>query len=370
MIIPPICLGEERREHVRAAHLNGLDFVEITGDDQRTIAVYFLGKAPAPIMEGQTARPPIRKRNVRIEGGRRVRDIKVTDVSIHRKDNLREDDWMEVRVDKAGDFSPYTLRLVETDERGHPMIDRDESGRERFRPFPGFDPRYAAVEFSFKPGCPAELDCKTAEICPPVKRVEPEINYLAKDYASFRQVIFDRLALIMPDWRERHVPDIGVALVEILAYAGDYLSYYQDSVGTEAYLDTARERISVQRHTRLVDYFLHQGCNARSWIFVRTTASELTFKRGEIAFITVPDGTPASGARPLEAYEVDRLPAGSFEYFEPMADEVRFQEMYNELHFYVWGDQQCCLPRGSTSATLVDEWVPGEKKDPPPDQQP
>ena len=40
----------------------------------------------------------------------------------------------------------------------------------------------------------------------------------------------------MPDWRERHVPDIGIALVELLAYVGDHLSYYQDAVATEAYL--------------------------------------------------------------------------------------------------------------------------------------
>jgi len=365
-----ICIGEERRESVRGASLNGFDYVEVTGDDQRTIAVYFLGKAPPAIEVEGHPRPPITKRNVRIEGGRRIRNVRVLDVSIHRNEHPREDDWMEITVDKAGDFSPYTLRLVETDERGHPIVDRDESGREQFRPFHGFDPRYTELEFSFKPGCPADLDCKIEQICPPEKRVEPEINYLAKDYASFRQLILDRLALIMPDWRERHVPDIGVALVEVLAYAGDYLSYYQDAVGTEAYLDTARERISVRRHTRLVDYYLHEGCNARAWIFVWTTAEELTFKRNEIAFITVPDGTPANGGRPLEASEVDKLPAGSFEYFEPMADEVRFREMYNELRFYTWGDFQCCLPRGSTSATLVDGWVPGKKTDPPPGEKP
>ena len=97
-----------------------------------------------------------------------------------------------------------------------------------------------------------------------------EINYLAKDYASFRQLILDRLALVMPDWKERHVPDIGIALVEVLAYVGDHLSYYQDAVATEAYLDTARKRISVRRHARLVDYPMHEGCNARAWVCVDT----------------------------------------------------------------------------------------------------
>jgi hypothetical protein len=352
-----ICTAEKRREGVRAASLNGLDYVEVTGDDQKTIAVYFLGKAPPAIGTEGHPRPPITKRNVRIEGGHRIRNVRVLNVSIHRSEHRREDDWMEITVNKAGDFSLYTLRLIETDERGHPIIDRDKSGREQFRPFHGFDPRYAEVEFSFKPGCPTDLDCKIEQICPPEKRVEPEINYLAKDYASFRQLILDRLALIMPDWRERHVPDIGIALVELLAYTGDYLSYYQDAVGTEAYLDTARERISVRRHTRLVDYYLHEGCSARAWVFVHVSAEYLTFKRKEIAFITA---LPNSG-RALDADELNKLPTGSYEYFEPMSEEIRFREAHNEIHFYTWGDLQCCLPRGSTRVTLRDEWVAAER---------
>ena len=88
----------------------------------------------------------------------------------------------------------------------------------------------------------------------------------------------------MPDWRERHVPDLGIALVELLAYTGDYLSYYQDAVATEAYLDTARRRISVRRHARLVDYPMHEGCNARAWVFIETEADRLTLALKDVAF--------------------------------------------------------------------------------------
>ena len=35
----------------------------------------------------------------------------------------------------------------------------------------------------------------------------------------------------MPDWRERNPADVGVTLVEVLAYVGDQLAYYQDAVG-------------------------------------------------------------------------------------------------------------------------------------------
>ena len=71
----------------------------------------------------------------------------------------------------------------------------------------------------------------------------------------------------MPAWQERSPADIGIALVELLAYAGDQLSYYQDAVATEAYLGTARRRVSVRRHARLLDYPMHDGCNARAWVF-------------------------------------------------------------------------------------------------------
>ena len=63
----------------------------------------------------------------------------------------------------------------------------------------------------------------------------------------------------MPGWTERHAADLGVALVEILAYVADHLSYRQDAVATEAYLGTARSRISLRRHARLVDYRWARG---------------------------------------------------------------------------------------------------------------
>ena len=43
------------------------------------------------------------------------------------------------------------------------------------------------------------------------------------------------------------VKDIGICLAELLGYIGEYLSYYQDLVATEAYLETARQRHSVRK---------------------------------------------------------------------------------------------------------------------------
>ena len=77
---------------------------------------------------------------------------------------------------------------------------------------------------------------------------------------------------MLPDWKERNPADLGIALVELLAYVGDYLSYQQDAVATESYIGTARRRASVRRHARLVDYLMHDGSNARAW--VRVLAAE------------------------------------------------------------------------------------------------
>ena len=186
---------------------------------------------------------------------------------------------------------------------------------------------------------------------------EPNIDYLAKDYASFRRLIFDRLALIMPGWQERHAADLGVALVEVLAYHADQLSYYQDAAATEAYLDTARLRISVRRHARLVDYTLHEGCNARAWVCLETDA-EITLPDGGYYFITAARGDPADGLWALSQDDVRKLPAGSFDVFEPLLPgEVQILPAHNEIPLWTWGGEACCLPAGSTRATLKDEWA-------------
>src|SRR5687767_424738 len=229
------CQQDDRRDAVRRKKdWNGLDYIEVD-DTQLTLRVYFLGKLPPELRENK----PGIERFLRIEGGTRVTDIRILDADPEVDPDPEKDDFLHLRLDKYGDFSTYTLRLVDV---------------------ANVDPHYDHLDFSFKINCPSDLDCAPACACQPTLFPEPEINYLAKDYASFRQLIFDRLALLIPQWKERHVPDLGVALVELLAYTGDYLSYYQDAVATEAYLDTARQRISIRRHARLVNYSLLEGC--------------------------------------------------------------------------------------------------------------
>lgn len=358
-MISLVCNSERRREAVRQQdELYGLDYLDVDPKQTR-LTIHFLGRAP----QGEQQ---IQKQNVVIEGGRRIRNIRVLSVITHASDDPEFDDTLEIVVDRPGDFSTYTLRIVARDSQGRPQ------------PHPSFDPRYDRIDFNFKVECASDLDCAIQLQCPPAERAEPEINYLARDYESFRQLIFDRLALLMPDWRERHVPDIGVAIVELLAYASDYLSYYQDAVATEAYLETARQRISVRRHARLVDYILHEGSNARAWVILRTEGSPLEFDPRDLFFITRPNDAPSSFEVSLTPIDLQQLAAGGYETFEPVTYKtIRLHESHSEIHFYTWGDEECCLECGATSATLIGELAKDDQPGPspypqycPPEQQP
>lgn len=184
-------------------------------------------------------------------------------------------------------------------------------------------------------------------------RERTEIDYLARDYDSFRQLLLERMAFYVPEWEERNPSDLGVTLIEVLAYAADYLSYYQDAVATEAYLATARRRISVRRHTRLLDFRLHEGTNARVWAQI-WIAGEGAAEAG----LRLPAGT-----RLLTASQ--RLPGlieeGSRDYRRALDEgALVFQTLYpavlypehEEMLIYTWGAEEFTLPRGGTEGAL------------------
>src|SRR5262245_52931507 len=153
---------KQRRHKVRAKHRNGLDYVEV-GPGQLALKLFFIGAAPNDLTPA----------NFRIDGGARIRGIRVTAADRIDATDGDLDDYWRLTVDRFGDFSTYTLRIVKTDAKGRP-------GKE---PPADFDPRYSRLEFTFKSDCPSDLDCRAQTICPPPHRDEPEINYLAKDYA-------------------------------------------------------------------------------------------------------------------------------------------------------------------------------------------
>jgi predicted phage baseplate assembly protein len=339
---PPAARGGGRRGAVRVSGLGGIDGIEVS-DDGLTLTLTFLGKAPEHLRPG----------NIRIDGGVRITGIGVREVRIEREDDPELDDRALVILDAEGDTSVYTLSLVE----------RGPHGRPGEQPLHDFDPRYASAQFSFRPACPADTDCLPVPDADPVAPTAgPIIDYTAKDYDTLLRMLLDRMSATVPGWVERHAPDLELTLVELLAYAGDQLSYYQDAVGTEAYLDTARRRISVRRHVRLIDYPMHDGMNARTVVFVEVgepaELAEGTFRFTALDLDSLdPRERPAFGVV-VDDGDLTRLPRSvTNEVFEPLepACTVRLRPAHNTIRFWTWGESRWTIPLGATSATMVDD---------------
>jgi hypothetical protein len=312
------CGVEGRRAAVgKSTTVNGIDFLEVS-PDQKTLTVTFIHDFGLAALT--TA-------NVVIEGGVRITPVRVTTVTAALS-------VLTVTVDRAGDYSAYRLRLRRSDD--------DDS------PPPDFDTQLSFVDFSFKASCLGDFDCKTDVECPPSVLPEPELDYLAKDYASFRRLMLDRLALLVPMWQERNAADAHVALVELLAYVGDHLSYFQDSVATEAYLGTARRRTSLRRHARLLDYDAHAGCNARAWVAFEVTPNSLNLPAGTRLLVAERGADPM-----LDPAELDRALKTNPIVFETVYERT-LRKGNSAIPLYTWSDDQCCLPIGATRATLLD----------------
>ncbi|WP_233809224.1 putative baseplate assembly protein [Paraburkholderia sp. HP33-1] len=333
MIKPVVEDDHQRRVDARHRGLNGIDYIEV-GDNPRKLRVMFFLDAPDALEASHCT----------IEGGARVRGIRVLSVRESDGDHAPGPQCAILTLDRPGDYSVYTLVI---------------------KGVPGFDPHYLRCAFSFWVGTPKELDCVSAPVSLIAARAEPEIDYLSKDYASFRQLILNRLALIMPEWTETHEPDEGIALVEILAYVGDYLSYYQDAVATEAYLGTARRRLSVRRHARLLDYVMHEGCNARTWICIDSSADLPPLAAADCRFVTdchslLPDPSPV-----LSPTALANVPDDIYQAFAPIdGAPLAVYAAHSQISFYAWGASQYVLPPGATAATLVDGWQDGDAAKP------
>jgi hypothetical protein len=110
------------------------------------------------------------------------------------------------------------------------------------------------------------------------------IDYLARDYNSFRQALIDLIPAKLPEWTDRSEADFGVVLIELFAYMGDILSYYQDRLANEAFLATAQERRSVVNHLRLIGYEMAAAApaSARLSLIVKNNFNkEIEVRKGD-----------------------------------------------------------------------------------------
>ena len=335
---------DRRRQLVREqTSLNGVDYVEVVtppaGSPATQLRVVFvnpLGTIPGPAQ-------------ILVAGGDRIPSVPVKAVDV-----TDDPDTVLVTLAGRGDLSTYTLEIV--------------GGVTDLAPPAWIDPVLASACFTFSLDCMSDLPCDQEPACPPAAVIEPRLDYLARDWESLRAVLLDRMSVLQPNWTQRNTADVRMTLIELLAELGDRASYRQDAITTEAYLGTARRRISVRRHARLVDYAMSDGTNARTWVHFAVPDEVRLVAGGSVPVI--PAGTRLLTGS-LDAPCL--LPAGSDAEISARRDgAIEFQALdslsvvagaHSSMHFYTWSGSRPALPAGATSATLaghLPDLAPGQ----------
>lgn len=111
----------------------------------------------------------------------------------------------------------------------------------------------------------------------------PQIDYTDKDYDSLRLAMLRFAELRLPEWTDRNPADIGMLMLDLFAYVGDTVLYYQDRMANEMFLDTAVETSSIVSHLDLIGY-------TRAPAHPASTELDLTFDPGP-PNVTIPTGT-------------------------------------------------------------------------------
>lgn len=312
----------------RSEEFTGIEFVQVVDKcDQTTLRVYFLTdprelRPPfEDIGDPQVAPETLSPSDFRIYNPRGMApDVEVVlcpgPGGMHWDDDVEAGRrYLEICVAEPGDFTEYRLRI-------------DDDRIDRF---------FNDVQFSFKVGCEDRLDCaEPTKQCPPEDLVDFPVDYLARDFVSFRNALLDFAAQRYPDWQLPIEADLGVMLLEVMAALGDELSYLQDRHNREAYLETATERRSLRKKARLLDYEIHDGRMARTLLELTVLPGQTSVEGGW------PVWAPVEGSKPIR-----------FELGEGMRDEGEnflVDALWNPGSFttYLFDDGQECLEAGTT----------------------
>ena len=317
---------DERRERLAApgVTVNGIAGIEVDAADMTRLTVHFVHPLPGQPGGLPAAGPALQAPDLIIEGGARIRALTVLNAAANGR-------MLALQVNRAGDFSAYRLRI------------RDD--------VPGYDPILREIAFRFRLHCDSG-DCAAPPPGPDEPVPAPHLDYLARDYDSYRRMMLDRMAVSTPAWTERNPADPGVVLVEWLAYIGDALSYRLDHLGTEYALDTARLRASAARHARLVGYRMHDGASARVLAQVRLAPAVASFAlpADGLAFLTR-SGTDSGDVVALS--QGQRAVENGAVAFQPMAPAL-LRAAHHRIALHHWGDRQAVLARGATYCDLRD----------------
>lgn len=304
---------QDRKELLKAqSAVTGLDFIFVH-PDQATLDVHFLvdpSGLDSPLIgdldESLVGVVPVEQGDptVSITGTSWIGPTSVENV-------------LRITFAASGGFSPYKLAI--SDER--------------------IDPFYSSLEFSFKASCPVDIDCQPpCQHCAPEDDVDFPVDYMSRDFESYRTALLDFAAQRYPGWQERSEADTGTMVIELMAALGDELAYYQDRIAGEAYLETATQRGSLRSHAALVDYDVDEGRGATGWICVNALD-------GQQGMVPAGISTWAADDDGDQVY---------FSIGKGIRDTTGYQVRsdLNSVPAHIWDQSVTCLYSGSVSVDI------------------
>lgn len=133
------------------------------------------------------------------------------------------------------------------------------------------------------------------------------LDYATRDYDGFRQLLLSVIDRQGTAWTERAAADVGVMVVELLAYELDRLAYAGDRVAEESFLATARRRESARRHAALGDHVLDRGNATRGfqWFQLAPGTQLALPARSAVAAPADPEDPERLFAETIDAAQLD-----------------------------------------------------------------
>jgi len=109
-------------------------------------------------------------------------------------------------------------------------------------------------------------------------------DYTDKDFDSLRLRLQNLVRSVFPEWSDFNVASFGNVLVELYAFVGDVLTYYQDNQARESRIATATQRKNLIALCKLLGY---QPSGARA----ATVDATFTLAATPAADVRIPVGT-------------------------------------------------------------------------------
>lgn len=284
------------------ADFQGIDYVELAllptpeAPTSATLTVHLLSPPSGTFAaEGFT-----------LTGGRRIRALPLTIASQGAQTVVLE-------LAGVGDPSPYTLTMI--DGAGAPV-----------------HPFFASATFTFAIDC-ERGDCRPwTERAPRRPRERPAVDLLTKDYAGFLGLSTEWIKVKNPHWADLSPASLERVLVELLSHHGDMLSYYQDRVANEAFIEDASARHSLRQHGTLLGTAMFDGTAAQTVLAFTSEASG-----------HVPEGTEVTTA----------LGADDAKVVFHVTERARVVPEHSTLTLAAWpGAVEAVLPAGATEVLL------------------